>query len=165
VKTPSGKGITLQRKHFPAASRRHPGLQDQHRRYPVNGLGALFDADFGLAQDSIRFRRGQPLIPEVHGNLEALLQLLGKQGHLLGLDANFPAETERVTDYQLDYLVLADHAFELPKVRPLVFSLDRIQSLRRDAQRIADGNPDSSRTNVERKNAATKRRIVPGIQR
>ncbi len=70
-------------------------------------------------------------------------QFLGEVLHFSGLCPFGAAHAQGQADYDLSHLVLADDSCQLLKVQPLVLPVERLQSLRRDAQRVGNGQPDS----------------------
>src|ERR1044071_1115940 len=132
----------------------HEALQDQHRGHAVHRLRASLGADFIFPQQTIGLRRGQPLVPQVNGKLKTLAQLLGELRHFPGLRSFLPAHAQRVPQHNLFHLVFADGPLQPSKVGAVVLALQRLQALRRDAQRVRQAQPHGAAAVVNGQDAS-----------
>ena len=117
-------------------------LQDEHSSEPIHRLPTPADADFGLPQQTVSLHRGEPLVPEVNRQPEALAQLLREKGNLLGLGAFRAAHSQGVTHHDFSHRVFGDEAAEFRKIGSLVPAAESPQTLGRDRERVRDGNAD-----------------------
>jgi len=74
---------------------------------------------------------------------KATADFVSEDLHLLGLYP-FPAgHAQGQSDYDFRHLVLANNLVQLGKIRALISPVEGFQSLRGNAQRIGNGEPDS----------------------
>jgi len=111
----------------------HPILQNQHRGHAVYGFAALLDGKIGVAQDAVGLARGEPFVPEMHGQAESHAQILGEMLHFFRLSSLISAEAERVADHDFRNLILANNSPELLEIQPLVLAPDGLEPLRSNA--------------------------------
>jgi predicted PurR-regulated permease PerM len=137
----------------PHAARLEKRLQDQDSRHPVYGLGPLLDADFGFAEDSVGFGGGEPLVPKVHGKPESAFQLRPERVDLLRLAALFTAHAQGIAKHDLAHLILSEQPLQTGKVAALVPALQRLNPLRRDAQRVGNGQAHPAGAVIDCQNA------------
>ncbi len=62
--------------------------------------------------------------------------------HLLGLYSFTAGHAEGQADYDLGHPVLPNDLLQLGKIEALVLPVEGFQSLRRNAQRVGNGEPD-----------------------
>src|SRR4029079_8975267 len=80
-------------------SRIEIALEQNHRRKPVDGLGALFDPDTALPQDARSFHSGEPLVPELDIEAQVAGQMLAELSSPFRLPAGVAAHVQRVADH------------------------------------------------------------------
>ena len=131
----------------------HPGLQDQHRSHLIDHLPAPLDRHLGFPQQAVCFRRGQPLIPKVHRQLQTLPQFLGEDLHLLRLDSFLPAHTQRKADHDFSHFIVVRELRQFLEIQALVLALECFKALCGDSQGIGNGDADALRPNVESQDA------------
>ena len=136
----------------------HPALQNQDGRHPVDGFAAFLDRDLGRAQQTVRFGGGQPFIPEMYWQLEALAQLLGEDLHFLGLNSFHAAHPQGQPDHNLFHVIIPDYAPQSLEVRPFVSALQGFDTLSSDPQRVGDGHADTPRSHVEPEDSSRRGR-------
>src|SRR5262245_40597256 len=90
----------------------------------------------------------------MHGDLESLAQLLGKACDLLRLRAFLPAHLQGIAHDDLLDLMQANGALQAGKVAALVLTLESLESLGGNSQRIRDSEAHAARTVVDGENAA-----------
>src|SRR5580704_6298838 len=131
----------------------HPRLQDQHGRHLIHDLPAPLNRHIGFTQQPVCLGRGQPLIPQMYRNPNSFPQLLGEALHLLRLDPFLAAHPQREPHHDLGHLVLSNQVRQCLEVLSLVFPLQRLQALRRDAQRIRNRDANSLRADIQPENS------------
>ena len=87
------------------------------------------------------------------GQAEAAADFFREGLHLLGLDPFAAGHAEGQADYDFGHAVLANDLLQLGKIEALVLPVEGFQSLRRDAQRVGNGEADPLRTNVQAQNS------------
>jgi predicted PurR-regulated permease PerM len=90
----------------------------------------------------------------VDWKLETLPQFFGEFGHFLRLRAFLPAHAQRVSQDNFFDLILADDALQTAKIGTLIFALQRLNSLRRDAQRVGNGQSHAPAAMINGQNAS-----------
>src|SRR5579859_738468 len=134
--------------------RLHEALQDQHGGHAVHRLRPPLGAHFVFPQQAVGLRRGESLVPEVDWKLKTLAQLFRELRYFLGLRSFLPAHAQRVPQHNLFHLVFADGPLQPPKVGAIVLALQRLQPLRRDAQRVGNGQPHAAAAVVDGQDAS-----------
>jgi hypothetical protein len=70
------------------------------------------------------------------------------------LRAFLPAHPQRISQHDFLDFVLADGPFQPAKVSAIILPLQRLNSLRRDAQRIGNGQPHAAAAVINGQNAS-----------
>ena len=86
--------------------------------------------------------------------LKAPAQLFGKFSRFTRLSSLFSAHAQRLSQYDLEHMVLAKHALQPGKVTAFILPFQRFQALSRNSQRIGDGEPHSPGAVIDGQNAA-----------
>ena len=87
------------------------------------------------------------------GQAKAAVDFYREGLHLFGLDAFAASHAEGQADYDLGDPVLAYDLLQLGEIEALVLPVKGFQALRRDAQRVGNGEADPLRTNVQAQNS------------
>ena len=135
----------------------HPGLEDEDGGHAVYDLAAAFDRHFGFAEETVGFGGGEALVPEVDGELGALVQVVGEKAHFFGLGAFGATHAQGQADDDLFDFVLSDEVGEEFEVEALVLAAVGGQALRGDAEEVGDGEANGFRADVEAEEAADLR--------
>ena len=86
----------------------HPGLKNQSGGHTVYGLAAFLDRQIGFTKQTVGLGRGPALVPEVDGDAEVGVKVVGETAHLLRLRSFGTAKTQRQADDDLSDLVLCE---------------------------------------------------------
>ncbi len=82
------------------------------------------------------------------GQAKAAADFFREGLHLFGLAPFAPGHAQRQADHDLGYAVLADDLLQLRKIKAFILPVEGFQPLRRDAQRIGNGEADPPQTNI-----------------
>ena len=102
---------------------------------------------------------GEPLVPQPDFDARAPVQLIGEGGGFLGLGPHPSAEAERIADQQQHRLILLDQALQALEIGALIAAFQGRQALRRQPQRVGNGQTNAPLAQIERQNA--RRRHEP----
>ena len=138
----------------------HPSLEDENGGHAVDRFAALFNGEVGLAEQAVGFGGGKALVPKMNWKLEMLAQVLGEGAYFFGLRALVAAHAKRKTDDNFLDVIFADDAVEMGEVVALVFAVERVETLRGDAEGVGDGDADAASADVEAEHAAGCGRVV-----
>src|SRR6266571_654974 len=86
--------------------------------------------------------------------LKTPAQLFRELRHFLGLRSFLPAHAQRVPQHNLFHLVFADGPFQPSEIGAIILALQRLQPLRRDAQRVSNGQPHAAAAVVDGQDAS-----------
>ena len=89
----------------------------------------------------------------MYGKANAFAQFLGEALHFFRLNALRAAHPQGEADHDFSHFVIAHQLAQLLKIQAFVLSLQRLQTLRREAERIRDRDANALRAHVESKNA------------
>lgn len=133
-------------------------MQDENSRQAIDGFRTLFLADPALTKYTPCFERGHPFIPELHGKLGVVFQLLGKFTHDARLLALVSAHMKWKSDHEGTDIVKPGKTSETVEVETKVLALQRLDSLRSDTQGIAQGKTDPPEPDIKSEDASEIRR-------
>ncbi len=91
----------------------------------------------------------------MHGQRKLLLDLLSEGCHFLGLNTGLSAHAERIANDDFAHLIFASHFAQLRVIVAAIATVQSGKSLRRQAERVRDCDPDAPRTDVEPEDAAS----------
>src|SRR5271166_2229259 len=129
-------------------------LQDQHRGHLIDDFGPALNAHLRLSQHTVRLHRRQPLVEEMHRQLEPASQLVGEGPNLFRLNAFLAAHAQRESDDNLGHAMLPNQSPEVIEVGLLVAAAIGRQSLRRKPEPVAYGKANFPRAIVDGENSA-----------
>ena len=114
---------------------------------------AALDRHLGFPQQAVGLGGGQAFVPEVDGQAEAAADFFGEGLHLFGLDP-FAAVMRRGRPITISATLCSRMTCSSwAKSSALVLPLKGFQSLRRDAQRVGNGEADPPRAYVHAQNS------------
>src|SRR5437868_2643203 len=94
----------------------------------------------------------------MHRQAHALAQFLGEAQHFLRLDSLFPTHPQRKADHDFCHLIIAHQPGKLLEIQPLILTLQRLQALRGDSQRVRDSDTNSLGPHIQSENPPQRRR-------
>ena len=121
--------MALARFHGLLSATFHPSLQDQDGGHAVNRLPALFNGKLRLAEQTVGFGRGEPLVPKVDRQFEVPPEFLGKGVDLLCLSAFGPAHPKWKSDHDFFHIELPDHPVKVSEIISFVLPTQCFQAL------------------------------------
>ena len=139
-------------------------MQNEHGGKLVDGLSAFSQPDSTVFKDALGFTRREALVPQCHLNTAALRQRPPKLCCLPRLGSLAAVHIEGMTD---------DNARDLPAVNKLgkkieifgtIIPSQRRQALSRDAQLVAERQPDPPLSKVKPENPPWRARHVVILQ-
>jgi hypothetical protein len=116
-------------------------------------LSALFYREVGFAEETVRFGRGEALVPEVNREFEMLPEVVGEGVNLFGLDPFSARHAKGEADDDFFHFVFADDAVEELEIVLAVLAVESFKALGGDAEGIGDCDSDPARADVEAENA------------
>ena len=129
-------------------------LQQQDGREFVNRLRAFLDTDTAFSQHSSRLHTRKTLVQKLCGQTRTLRKTVGKLFRVLTLPALIAAHVKRLPDQQQFHLMLLTQGCQMVKVFTNARAVQCRQTLRRDAEGVAESESDAFLAHVERENAA-----------
>jgi len=87
----------------------------------------------------------------VNGEFELLAKVLGEEMNFLCLDSFLTGHAKGQSDYDFLHVVLANQFVEMMEIVFAILSVQGIESLRSDPERVGNGNSDTAGTNIEAK--------------
>jgi len=96
----------------------------------------------------------EPLVPKMNRKLERIFKMPGKISHLLCLGSSMAAHSQRIAHHYFLNSILGDELSQLRQIMTPIAAVQGVNTLRSDAQRIGDGDPDAPRSYIESQNAA-----------
>lgn len=129
---------------------RHEVLKNQHGGELINDRGALLDGHFRVTKDTVGLGRGEPLIPEMNGQLELGAELLGEGRHLFRLDSFCTAHAEWQAHNDFANIIIMDDVVEGREVGTFICAANGLETLGGNAEGIGNGHPNGAGAYVER---------------
>jgi len=83
------------------------------------------------------------------GQAEMRVQIVGEGAHLFRLRAFGSAQAQGQANHDLTDFILRQHLAKGFQIAALVLTLDGVQALRGDAERIGDGHANAFRADIE----------------
>src|SRR5260370_3755227 len=124
-------------------------FEQNDRRQPVHRGGAFLNTDATFLKDALGRDGGEALVPKLDGNAARRAQPLRKIAAVFRLAAFGAAHVQWFAHQYEGDVFPGDELHQMSKILAYVGTLERFESLGRDTQLIADGEPDATFSKIQ----------------